>query len=144
MPIDSYSLKFIREETHMVLPTISSIIITQTLYDILFQYAISKEKEEKLETMIRKMEAHIKSKVKAPFSMSLAELGFIDDGLEELRLLNWAEVPVCIFEVETPAGPLDEDEWECLADQLDRLITFSPVEGVEHIIKVFPISIAAY
>lgn len=141
---EPFVLRFIREEIHMVLPTISSIVITQTLYDILFQYAISKEKETKLEMMIKKMEAHIKSRVRAPFSMSMEELSFLDEGLEELRLLNWSKVPVSIFAVETGNDPLDEEGWELLTDHLDKLFTFTRLDGAGQHIKVFPLTIATY
>ena len=144
MSNDSFNLKFIREETHMVMSTIATIVITQTLYDILFQYAISEEKEHKLEIMIKKLEAHIKSKVRAPFSMSIEELSFLDDGLEELRLLNWAEVPILIFAVETAGDPLDEEGWEKLTEKLNRVITFSHYKKEEQLIKVFPLVITAY
>lgn len=126
MNIPQFELKFIKQEQHLILPGVTSIILTQNLYDILFQYVISPEKEEKLKLFIEKLESHIKSKSRAPFSMPLPELAFLDEGLQELRLLNWLESPVAVFELclseETQA---DEEALENIDLLLESLFTYN-------------------
>lgn len=119
-----FKLDFIREEQHLMLPTITSIKLTQNLYDVLFQYVITEEKEELLKKFIGMMEAHIKRKDQAPFSMPLADLEFLDEGLEELRLLNWMEIPVAIFQVTLDPANKDEDQ----AEELEKIIAW--LEGL--------------
>lgn len=100
-PIPNFQLKFIREERHLMLPRVSSIVVTQRLYEILFQYAITKEKEVKLKAFINLLETHIKSHAKAPFSLPIEEFGFLGEGLQELKVLNWTEIPIYLFEVKS-------------------------------------------
>jgi len=111
-----YKLRFIRQEKHLMLPRLSTIVVTQKLYDILFQYVGSPEKEELLKVFINKLEQYIKSKANTPFSLPIDELSFLEEGVQELRLLNWLEIPVMVAELETEAS-LDESE-----DQIDLII----------------------
>lgn len=106
-----FQLNFIKQEQHLMLPRTSSILLTQNLYDILFQYVITPEKEEKLNYFINLMKTHILSKANAPFSMPISELEFLDEGLEELRLLNWTEMPVSIFQISLDAC-LNKDAYD--------------------------------
>ena len=85
-----------------MLPNTTSIILVQNLYEVLFQYVIDPEKEAQLKYFINKLESHIKSKPRAPFSMPLDELDFLGEGMQELRLLNWLESPVAVFVIELP------------------------------------------
>jgi hypothetical protein len=121
---NNFRLDFIREEQHLMLPTITSIMLTQNLYDVLFQYVITEEREERLKKFIGMLESHIKRKDRAPFSMPVAELEFLDEGLEELRLLNWMEIPVAIFQVTLDASIKEED----YTDELDKVLTW--LEGL--------------
>lgn len=121
MPVpNNFRLDFIREEQHLMLPTITTIRLIQNLYDTLFQYVITEEKEELLKKVIGMMESHVKRKDQAPFSMPIAELEFLDEGLEELRLLNWIEIPVAIFKLSLDANIKEED----YADELDKVLTW--------------------
>ena len=43
--VNQYTLTMIRREKHLVLPMVTSIILVQNLYDILFQYVIDAEKK---------------------------------------------------------------------------------------------------
>lgn len=117
---NNFRLDFIREEQHLMLPTITTFKLTQNLYDALFQYVITEEKEELLKKVIGMMESHIKRKDQAPFSMPIEELEFLDEGLEELRLLNWIEIPIAIFQLSLDANIKEED----YADELDKVLTW--------------------
>ena len=117
---NNFRLDFLREEQHLMLPTVTSIKLTQNLYDILFQYVITEEKEELLKKIIGMMESHIKRRDQAPFSMPISELEFLDEGLQELRLLNWIEIPVAIFQLSLDASIKEED----YADELEKVLTW--------------------
>ncbi len=116
-----FQLSFIKQEQHLMLPRTSSILLTQNLYDVLFQYVITPEKEEKLTYFIKLLETHIKSKAIAPFSMPISELEFLDDGLEELRLLNWAELPVSVFQINLDAC-LNKDAYDEEVEKITNLL----------------------
>jgi len=140
LELNKFSLKFIREEQHLMLPTITSIKLTQNLYDALFQYVLTAEKEELLKKFIEILEKHIKRKDRAPFSMPIAELEFLDDGLDELRLLNWMEIPVAVFEIawdEAVKADNYEEELEKVLSWLEGLMIFShPADS--NMIWVYP------
>lgn len=138
--INNFSLNFIREEPHLMLPTVASIKLTQNLYNTLFQYVLTPEKEKLLKNFIEMLESHIKRKDKAPFSKPITELDFLDDGLQELKLLNWVEVPVAIFEISL-ADVNDAQEQETVLEEvlthLEGLMIFSrPAQN--NIIWVYP------
>lgn len=122
----NFRLNFLTQEQHIMLPNTTSIILVQNLYDVLFQYVIDPDKEASLKYFIEKLETHIKSKPRAPFSMPISELDFLGEGLQELRLLNWLESPVSLFEVEVmDAGENEEEELEKIYDLLGDLLTFN-------------------
>lgn len=122
------------------MPALASIVLVQNLYDILFQYAISKEKEAKLELFIKKLETHIKSKSLAPFSISLEEMSFLGEGLDELRLLNWQQINLSLFEIVIDELNQDEENvWEALIVFLNTLFTCVRINDSK-VIKVFPSS----
>lgn len=121
-----FKLNFLRMEQHILLPNTTSIILAQNLYQVLFQYVIDPEKEAQLKYFIGKLESHIKSKPRAPFSMSLDELDFLGEGLQELRLLNWLESPVAVFEIElVNKANNSEEELEGIYELLTDLFTFN-------------------
>ena len=142
--IKPYKLTLIKQEKHLLLPRITSIVLTQNLYDILFQYVITPEKEDKLEKFIKQMETHIKSKSRAPFSAPLEELGFLDDGLEELRLLNWLEIPVCLYSVEfMNTEDNGDEEWENLINFLEEQMVLKSLPESK-CIYVYPMNLTSY
>jgi len=121
-----FQLNYIKQEQHIMLPNTTSIILVQNLYDMLFQYVISPEKEEKLKFFIAKLESHIKSKPRAPFSMPESDLEFLGEGLQELKLLNWLESSVSVFEVKLTAEcDHTEEELDHIYDLLAELFTFN-------------------
>lgn len=123
-----FSLRFIKQENHLMLPEITSILVTQKLYDILFQYVITPEKEKQLENFIKILEQYIKSKPSGPFSLPVKELEFLEEGLQELKLLNWREIPVALFEIileESGEEDKDTEQLESVIDLLDGLMLFN-------------------
>ncbi len=139
--IPAFQLKFIGQEEHLLLPTITSIRVVQHLYDVLFQYAITPQEEERLQWFIGLMEAHIKSKPKAPFSMPISELEFLDEGLQELKLLNWMQLPASLFEIIT--GNNEEEEIGKILQLLESIFTFNR-KGNSNIIIVYPQGLTRY
>lgn len=140
--IPAFQLRFIGQEEHLLLPTVTSIRVVQHYYDVLFQYAITPEKEEKIKSFISLMEAHIKSKPQAPFSMPLSKLEFLlDEGLQELKLLNWMQLPASLFEVITDDN--DEEEMEKILQLLESIISFNR-QGDSNVILVYPKGLTKY
>ncbi|HWQ75558.1 MAG TPA: hypothetical protein VN441_09600 [Syntrophomonas sp.] len=145
MPIN-FQLNFITQERHLMLPRTSSIILTQNLYDILFQYVITPEKESKLDNFIKLLENHIKSKAEAPFSLPVTELEFLEDGLEELKFLNWTEIPVAVFQINLDAclnKESREDEIEKIVNMLGDLMIVRRYLGSE-MIYIYPSNLVRY
>jgi len=145
VPIN-FQLNFIKQEHHLMLPRTSSIILTQNLYDILFQYVITPEKEAKLDHFIKLLENHIKSKAVAPFSLPVSELEFLEEGLEELRLLNWAEIPVAVFQINLDACLNKEsyqDEIDKITQFLESLMIVRRYPGSD-LVYVYPASLVRY
>ncbi|MGI6413958.1 MAG: hypothetical protein ACOXZ5_10050 [Syntrophomonadaceae bacterium] len=136
-----FSLRFVKLEKHLLLPTVTSIVLTQNLYDILFQYLITQEQEEKLKYFINLLEKHIKSKSLAPFSMPLSELEFLGEGVNELRFLYWMEALVAVFEVETEGQ--NENEMESVYNIISNMCTYNRVENT-NLIYVYPLSLTKY
>lgn len=136
----TFQLEFLREEQHLMLPTVTSIKLTQNLYDALFQYLVSDEQELLLKKFIAMLESHIKRRDRAPFSVPIADLEFLDEGLQELRLLNWVEVPVAVFELSLAENMVPEayqDEVDKVLILLERLMVFSrPTDS--NLIWIYP------
>jgi len=142
----NFQLNFIKQEQHLMLPRTSSIVLTQNLYDILFQYVITPEKEAKLDNFIKILENHIKSKAVAPFSLPVSELEFLEEGLEELKLLNWAEIPVTVFQVNLDAclnKESYEDEIEKIVNLLETMMIVRRYSGSD-LVYVYPSSLMRY
>jgi hypothetical protein len=135
-----FKLNFLGQEQHLMLPTITSIVLTQNLYDVLFQYLITEEKEAQLKKIIGMLENHIKRKDQSPFSMPISALEFLDEGLEELRLLNWMEIPVSVFQLSLDDNiekDSYEDELENILNWMEDLMIFSRPENSD-LIWVYP------
>ncbi len=125
-----FQLNYIGPEQHIMLPNTTSIILVQNLYEVLFQYVIEPEKEELLKFFIGKLETHIKSKPHAPFSMPVTDLEFLGEGMQELRLLNWLESAVSVFEVKLSEECDDiEEEMDKIFDLLRDLFTYNKKPG---------------
>lgn len=130
----------------MVLPTLTSIVLVQNLYDALFQYVLTKEQEEKLEGFIKTLEAHIKKKSRAPFSMPLDQIEFLGEGLQELRLLNWMEIPVLKFAINWQGETQPEDTENALQEALavfQDYFIFDRSPGSQ-VVYAYPYRITAY
>mgnify|MGYP000854847254 CR=1 FL=1 len=142
--VKEFRLTLVKQDKHLRLPTVTSIIAVQNLYDILFQYIIDPEQESRLKQLIALMETHIKSKSRAPFSIPVEDLAFLGEGLEELKLLNWAEVEVTVFRLEI-LGEDDpsEADLDAIFDLLEGLLTFKRV-GDSDLIYVYPSRLSLY
>jgi len=139
--IPEFQLKFMGQEEHLLLPNVTSIKVVQHLYDVLFQYAITPEEEKKLQSFIGLMETHIKSKSRAPFSMPVSQLAFLDEGLQELKLLNWMQLKASVFEIITAGN--DDEELEKILEWLESLFTFNR-QGRSSLIYVYHQGLTAY
>jgi len=137
--IPAFQLVFIEQKDYLLLPNVMSIKVVQHLYDVLFQYAITEEHEEKLKAFIGKMEAHIKTKTRTPFAMPLSDLEFLDEGLEELRLLNWMQDKLAIFEIAVE----DSSALDGVMEMLASYLTLNRI-GDSNQILVFPQGTTAY
>ncbi len=121
-----FQLNYLQQEQHIMLPNTTSILLVQNLYEVLFQYVIDPEKEALLKYFIEKLETHIKSKPRAPFSMPVSELEFLGEGMQELKLLNWLESSVSVFEVELSEECTNtEEEMDKVLDLLVDLFTYN-------------------
>ncbi|MBO8159093.1 hypothetical protein [Thermosyntropha sp.] len=142
--LSEFELKFLRLEKHLLLPNVTAIITTQHLYDILFQYCITVEKEQKLQHFINMMEKHIKSKSKAPFSMPYSELAFLEEGLEELKLLNWMEADIALFEIKVYNLEKSSSEYiENIVEVLNNYLICKQIDD-SNLIYVYPNWITKY
>lgn len=139
-----FRLVYIKRDTHLRLPAITSVIVVQNLYDILFQYLIDPDLETRLKELISRMESHIKSKSRAPFSLPVADLEFLGEGMEELKLLNWAEIPVATFAIEStvPDDTLNQEDMEEILDYLEDIFTFKHVQ--DNLLYVYPARLTDY
>jgi hypothetical protein len=112
----NFSLHFQGWEQHVCLPRYTPFILTQNLYDLLFQYVIDPVHEQNLQAFIARLEAYVKSKSRTPFSVPKKELVFLQEGLNELKLLNWVEIPVAVFRLD--AGVDADTVWK----ELEKLM----------------------
>jgi len=139
-----FELKFLQIEEHLLLPNVTSIKVVQHLYDVLFQYAITEEYEQKLKSFISRLEEHIKQKLQTPFSMPLSDLQFLDEGLEELKLLNWMQQPLARFELVIADNVENEEEaLDKILDILQNYLSFNRVPKTRELL-VFPHGITLY
>lgn len=136
----NFKIEFVRSEKHFLMPTFKTVYLAQNLYDILFQYVVNPEREEMLKLFLSKLEKHIKSKSKAPFSIPYSDLEFLEEGLQELRLLNWMELDVAVCNVIVDG---DQEAFEKTLALLENFITFNRVEDTNSI-YVYPSGLTKY
>lgn len=138
---NEFGLDFVKLENHYLLPRLTSIVLTQSLYEMLFQYVITPEKEKKLKEFIALLEGHVKSKSRSPFSIPATDLEFIGEGLQELKLLNWIEVPVAEFTIRLEESTADSSErLEQVLEFLEKILVFNR-KGESNTIYVYPSNI---
>jgi len=121
---NSFSLKYIGKEDHLIMPSLTKLVVTQTLYDILFQYVIEPEKERKLLEFIERIRTHMSDNAyrNTPFSVPVTEMQFLEEGLEELKLLCWQVAPVYTFAVEFPLSP-EAEGYEAVRDEVGQILS---------------------
>ncbi|MEQ8176074.1 MAG: hypothetical protein ABRQ26_13520 [Syntrophomonadaceae bacterium] len=129
-----FTVNYLGQEQHLVLPTVTSIVLVQNLYDVLFQYVLTPEQEKNLESFIKRLEAHIKKKSRAPFSIPVQELEFLGDGLEELQLLNWMELPILKFSVvlKDDQARSQEQEEEIMVQIMESFQDYMIISRIEN------------
>ncbi|MGE5404130.1 MAG: hypothetical protein ACM3PP_04240 [Candidatus Saccharibacteria bacterium] len=142
MTDSKFNLRYIGQEQHLMMPRLTTITTTQALYDILFQYVMTPEKEEKLISFIDRIRRHFDANTyrNTPFSLPEDELAFLEDeGLEELKLMCWQPIPVHVFDLEINAaeGSLQFQEYVDLAENLLAELFVFNWRGPSQII-VFP------
>ncbi|MGE5454333.1 MAG: hypothetical protein ACM3O9_03960 [Methylocystaceae bacterium] len=104
-------------EEHWMLPELTALVSVQSIYEVLFQYLITEEKEKLLTAFARKVEYYLEhqrtDRGNGPFSMPVAELEFLEEGIEELRYLQWYKVPVYLAKVFNNNGDTPSpQEWD--------------------------------
>lgn len=119
-----FNMKYLGKEDHLMMPSLTKLVVTQTLYDILFQYVFTPEKEQKLLDFINRIQAHMSDNAyrNTPFSIPVSEMQFLEEGLEELKLLCWQVVPVYVFDIEFSV-PLSSPEYEAVKDQVELVLS---------------------
>ncbi len=119
-----FNMKFLGKEDHLMMPSLTKLVVTQTLYDILFQYVFTPEKEQKLLDFINRIRTHMSDNAyrNTPFSVPVNEMQFLEEGIEELKLLCWQVVPVYVFEIEFSV-PVSSSEFEAVKDQVDLVLS---------------------
>jgi hypothetical protein len=136
-----FQITYVGKEDHMMMPLLSTLVVTQTLYDILFQYMVTPEKEQKLLDFINKIQNYLDNKPypNRPFSLPVEELEFLEEGLQELKLLCWQTIPVYVFEV-NPLVPSDSPDYEPARQEMDKILSDLLVFGWqgENRILVYP------
>lgn len=146
--IPKFSLRYLKQEPHLMLPEVTSILLVQKLYDILFQYVVTPEKEKQLEYFIKLLEKYIMSKPQGPFSMAVNELEFLEEGLQELKLLNWREIPVSMFEIviaeTSPEQENYSEQVEAVISFLEGLVLLSRSSSSPGQIYVYPAALTSY
>ncbi|MGE5416264.1 MAG: hypothetical protein ACM3UZ_05795 [Acidobacteriota bacterium] len=131
MTDSKFTLRYIGQEQHLMMPRLTTITTTQALYDILFQYVLTPEKEEKLISFIDRIRRHFDANTfrSTPFSLPEEELTFLqEEGLEELKLMCWQPILVRVFELEinAPEGSPQHQEYSDLTEHLlDELFVFN-------------------
>ncbi|MGE5423476.1 MAG: hypothetical protein ACM3QW_09445 [Ignavibacteriales bacterium] len=120
---NTFNLKYIETEYHLMMPTLKTLVINQGLYDILFQYVLTPEQEKQLTDFIDLIQRYKDNKAhhKAPFSLPKEDLEFLEEGLEELRMLCWQTIPVMIFEVEMNEAA-SSPSYQAARDQMENIL----------------------
>lgn len=107
-----------------MMPSLAKLVVTQSLYDMLFQYVLTPDKEQKLLDFINRIKTHMSDNAyrNSPFSVPVAEMQFLEEGLEELKLLCWQVVPVYVFDIQFSIPP-SSPEFESVKDQVDQVLS---------------------
>ncbi|ADI01090.1 MAG TPA: hypothetical protein GXX39_09595 [Syntrophothermus lipocalidus] len=138
-----FTLKLVRQENHLALPTITSLVLVKEIHDVLYQYLVDEEKERLLNTFLDKLKRHMtrEKEGNGPFSVPVEELRFLEqEGLDELKYMNWLEIPVYVFEVALNVDSSDEkyEEYvETVFSILDELVVYNRVPGT-NLVNVYP------
>ena len=119
-----FNMRYLGKEDHLVMPPLTKLVATQALYDMLFQYVLTPEKEQKLLDFINRIHAHLSDNAyrNTPFSVPVAEMQFLEEGLEELKLLCWQVMPVHVFEIEYSV-PVSSPDFEPIKDQVELILS---------------------
>ncbi len=140
---DLFTLKLVREEKHLALPTVTSLVLVKEIHDVLYQYLVDEEKERLLNLFLDKLKKHIdrQKEGNGPFSVPIQELEFLEqEGLDELKYMNWIEVPVYVFEIGLdidPASKEYEARLENVLSLLEELVVYNRIPGT-NFINVYP------
>lgn len=119
-----FNMRYLGKEDHLMMPSLTKLVVTQSLYDILFQYVLTPDKEQKLLDFINRIQTHTSDNAyrNTPFSVPVTEMQFLNEGLEELKLLCWQVVPTYVFEIEFSAS-VSSPEFEAVKDQVDLVLS---------------------
>jgi len=117
-------MRYLGKEDHLVMPPLTKLVATQALYDMLFQYVLTPEKEQKLLDFINRIQTHLSDNAyrNTPFSIPVEEMQFLGEGLEELKLLCWQVMPVYVFEIEYSV-PVSSPDFEAAKDQVELVLS---------------------
>lgn len=144
LPKDNlFTLKLLREEKHLALPTITSLVLVKEIHDVLYQYLVDEEKERLLNMFLDKLKRHMSREKEGngPFSVPIEELKFLEqEGLDELKYMNWLEIPVYVFEIAHQMDTSDErypEYLETVYSVLDELFVYNRIPGT-NLINVYP------
>ncbi|MCR4399665.1 MAG: hypothetical protein QHH05_04025 [Syntrophomonadaceae bacterium] len=138
-----FELQFLREEQHLALPTLTSLVLVREIHDVLYQYLVDEEKERLFDAFLDMLKRHVSRQREGngPFSVRIEELNFLEaEGLRELKYMNWIEVPVYVFQVKSRRAPGEagyEEERERVARVLDDLLVYNWAPGTD-IIYTYP------
>ena len=138
-----FTLKLVREERHLALPTVTSLVLVKEIHDVLYQYLVDEEKERLLNMFLDKLKRHIdrEKEGNGPFSVPIQELEFLEqEGLDELKYMNWIEMPVYVFEIGLNVEPSDEsfeERLESVLSLLNELVVYNRIPGT-NLINVYP------
>ncbi len=118
-----FGMRFIGKEDHLLMPPLTKLVVTQSLYDILFQYMLTPEQEQSLLNFLNRIQKHLAENPyrRTPFSVRVDELEFLEEGIKELKLLCWQQAPVHLFEIDYPEAATEEER-ERLKDQTEQIL----------------------
>lgn len=134
-------------EEHWMLPELTALVSVQGLYDILFQYLITEEKEKLLTAFTQKVEYYLTYRRtglgNGPFSVPVDELAFLEEGVEELRYLQWHKVPVYQVKVlNNNGGTPSPQEWDNIEQVLGTTLIYNRISSDDYSsIYVYPVSL---
>ena len=73
-----FSMRYIGKEDHLMMPSLTKLVVTQSLYDMLFQYVLTPEKEQRLLDFINQIRTHMNDNAyrNSPFQFLLPKWNF--------------------------------------------------------------------